>query len=163
MPGHAGTTHTWPVADTTVNQIEDLSWAPDGRYLTYIAGFETGAGIASNPITLNTATLGKAPTRSSWPSTGVPCGVDSATWLGATGRFAVIADCAPAGTYIEVQSSSGKATSTKVPLAGYGCGGADMHPSPDGSKLLISWCDSAFFVAGGSAIRLPQHVVDAAW
>jgi hypothetical protein len=163
MPGHDGTTHTWPVADATVNEIEDLSWAPDGRHLSYIAGFQTGAGIGSNPITLDTATSGKAPTRSSWPSTGVPCGVDSATWLGASGRFAVIADCAPAGAYIEVQPSSGKATGTKVPLAGYGCGGADMHPSPDGSKLLISWCDSAFFVAGGSAIHLAQHVVDAAW
>ena len=163
MPGHDGTTHTWPVANSTVNQIEHLSWAPDGRHLTYIAGFETGAGIGSNPITLDTATLGKAPTRSSWPSTGVPCGVDSATWLGVSGRLAVIADCAPAGAYIEVQPSSGKATSPKVPLAGYGCGGADMHPSRDGSKLLIGWCGSAFFVAGGSAIRLSQHVVDAAW
>jgi len=163
MPGHDGTTHSWPVADDTVNQIEDLSWAPDWRHLTYIAGFETGAGIGSNPITLDTATPGKAPTRSPWPNTGVPCGVNSATWLGASGRFAVIADCAPAGTYIEVQPSSGKPTGTKVPLTGYGCGGADMHPSRDGSKLLIAWCDSAFFVAGGSTIRLPQHIVDAAW
>jgi hypothetical protein len=38
-----------------------------------------------------------------------------------------------------------------------------LHPSRDGSKLLIGWCSSVFFVAGGSAIRLPQYVVDAAW
>ena len=45
LPGHAGTTRQWSVHDPDVNEIKDLSWAPDSRRLTYIAGVDTGAGI----------------------------------------------------------------------------------------------------------------------
>lgn len=95
MPGKSGTTQSWAADDPDVNEFEQLSWAPDGKRLTYIAGSQTGAGIVADPSTLDTTRAGRAPTQSTWPGDFPACPASGAAWLGTSGRFAVVRDCAP--------------------------------------------------------------------
>ncbi len=87
LPGHGGVTRSWQVPPMTL--VTALSWAPDGRHLSYIAGKQTAAGIAGGPVTLDTASrMTTAPTASDWPSaarTGAACVPDAVAWLGRGG------------------------------------------------------------------------------
>jgi len=160
-PGHVGPTQSWPVADDSANEIESLSWAPDGKRLTYIAGFQTGAGIGGDPITLDTSKPGKAPTKSSWNASS-GCDVDGAAWLGSSGRFAVVRDCANP-ELVEVDASTGAPKGPPVSLTNAGCLGPELHSSLDGSRLLLARCSSVSLVIDGKLTSLGAHVIDAAW
>ncbi len=161
MPGHEGDTQTWTADDADVNEIIDLSWAPDGKRLTYIAGSTTGAGIGGEPVTLDTSKAAKAPTRSSWPQQACD-GVGSA-WLGTSGKFAVFDGCVPTALFRTVDVSTGAATGPAVQLPNPGCLQAWVHPSFDGSRSLIAWCSTVYLVADGKVTSLGSHVIDAAW
>jgi hypothetical protein len=161
LPGHQGVGRSWPVVDDTVNEIVSLSWAPDGTRLSYIAGFQTGAGIGGDPITLDTTQPGKAPTRSTW--THHSCGAVGASWLGTSGTFAIVDDCEPNAVFSTVNAASGARSGSAIQLPGQACLAATIHASSDGSRSLIAWCSGVFLVANGSVTSLGAHVIDAAW
>ncbi len=164
MPGHSGQTRSWAVDDDVVNEMIDLSWAPDGKRLTYIAGSQTGAGIGGDPVTLDTSKDGKAPTTSTWTDHSCIGGGVGAAWLGPTGEFAIVQDCADTASAVfrQVDVSSGAPTGPTVQLPGFGCQ-ADVHPSSDGSRSLVAWCTGVYLVGDGKATSLGAHVTDAAW
>ena len=139
----------------------DLSWAPDGKRLTYIAGFQTGGGIGGDPVTLDTSKPGKAPTRSTW--THHACDGVGSAWLGTSGRFAIVDDCMPNALFRMVDASTGAAAGPIVQLPGRACLEAWLHPSSDGSRSLIAWCSGVYLVADGKVTSLGPHVRDAAW
>jgi hypothetical protein len=161
MPGHSGSTQTWTADDVNVNQIDDLSWAPDGTRLTYIAGSETGGGIGGDAITLDTSALGKAPTRSIWSTQY--CGGVAAAWLGTTGRLAVIRDCTNGAVFSEVDLETGAPVGSSIDLPGHGCAQPDIHPSADGSRSLVAWCGVGYLISGHVATPVGDHIADAAW
>jgi hypothetical protein len=161
MPGHAGATRSWIADDININEMIDLSWAPDGKRLTYIAGMQTGAGIAGDPVTLDTSKAAKAPTASTW--THHACGGVGAAWLGTSGKYAIVDDCAPNAVFRTVNVSTGAAAGPTVQLPGHACLEAWVHPSSDGSRSLIAWCGRTYLVAKGSWTALGDHIADAAW
>jgi hypothetical protein len=164
MPGHEAAARSWPVDNPNVNEMISLSWAPDSTHLSYIAGSQTGAGIGGDPSTLDTAgNATEAPTAVAWgPSTG-QCDPDGAVWLGTTGRFATVIDCPPSGTYTEVNPETGATTVAPLTLPNYACLIANIHPSADGTRVLISRCNRVDLVAGGTVAELDPHLTDAAW
>jgi len=165
MPGHASPTRSWPVDDVDVNEMMSLSFAPDGRRLSYIAGSQTGAGIGGDPATLDTSSDAiQAPTSSTWlDNTNQQCLPDGASWLGTSGKFAVVADCPPNDVLKEVNPVTGARTGSDVALPFYGCLDANIHPAADARAMLISRCDRVYLVADGAATALDPHLVDAAW
>ena len=165
MPGHVSPTRSWPVDDVDVNEMMSLSFAPDGRRLSYIAGSQTGAGIGGNPATLDTASdATQAPTAPTWPgNTSEQCVPDGASWLGTSGKFAVVVDCPPNGVLKAVDPMTGARAGTDVALPQHACLDAHIHPAADASAMLISRCDRVYLVAGGAVNALDPHLVDAAW
>jgi hypothetical protein len=161
MPGHSGKTETWPTDDNDVNEIISLSWAPDSSRLAYIAGSQTGAGIGGSPSILDTSKPGKAPTQSTWPaSTG--CDETAVSWLSTA--FAVVEECASTGVaYRRADVTTGASLGPTIALPQVGCGMPPMHPSRDGSNVLIPWCGTLYLISDGAATPIGQHVVDAAW
>jgi hypothetical protein len=131
-----------------------------------IAGVQTGGGIGGNPVTLDTTKPGgSAPTDSAWVSTNGTCDPNGAAWFGSTERFAVVRDCPPNGTFTEVDAATGAVTGVSVLLPHYACLAAAIHPSSDGSKILISRCGQVDFVQDGVVTELDPHIIDAvlAW
>ena len=165
MPGHASPTRSWPVDDVDVNEMMSLSFAPDGRRLSYIAGSQTGAGIGGDPSTLDTASdATQAPTAPTWSgNTSEQCMPGGASWLGTSGQFAVVVDCPPNGVLKTVDPVTDARTTADVALPQYACLDANIHSAADASAMLISRCDRVYLVADGAAIALDPHLVDAAW
>lgn len=161
IPGHAGAMRSWFVDDVNVNEMIDLSWAPDGKRLTYIAGSQTGAGIGGDPVTLDTSTAAKAPTRSTW--THHACDGVGAAWLGTSGKFGIVDDCTPKALFRTVDVATGATAGPTAQLPDRGCLEAWVHPSSDGARSLIAWCSGVYLVANGSWTSLGDHVIDAAW
>jgi hypothetical protein len=160
MPGHSGPTQSWPVDDNDVNEMIDLSWAPDGKRLSYIVGIQTGGGIGGNPSVLDTSKPGKAPTQPTGPNSD--CEAAGATWLGTTGRMAVVTDCAQA-EYREADPTKGAAVGPIIQLPGHGCSAPILNSSSDASKTLVAWCGDLYLISRGTLIDVGQHVADAAW
>jgi hypothetical protein len=165
MPGHASPTRSWPVDDVDVNEMMSLSFAPDGRRLSYIAGSQTGAGIGGDPAILDTTTgATQAPTRSSWlDDANQQCVPDGASWLGTSGKFAVVVDCPPNGVIKTVDPMTGAPAGTDVALPQYACLDANIHPAADAHAMLISRCERVYLVTDGAVTALDSHIVDAAW
>ncbi len=162
MPGHSGSAATWRVGDAA-NEIISLSWAPDDKRLTYLAGLQTGAGIGGAPSTLDTSNPRWAPTTSTWPA-NTGCDETAVSWLGTDGGFAVVEECASTGVaYRRADATTGASLSPTIALPRVGCGMPPMHPSGDGSNVLIPWCGTLYLISDGAATPIGQHVVDAAW
>lgn len=163
MPGHDGTTQAWLADDADINEIISLSWAPDGKRLTYIPGSQTGAGIGGLPTTLDTSKPGKAPTKSTWPP-NVDCDAIGASWLASNGAFGVVEECTSSGVaFYRANAISGPYGAPSVPLPHLGCGMPPLHPSSDGSKVLVPWCGVLYLVSDGVATPVGEHIIDAAW
>lgn len=167
MPGHTGPRRTWTLDPQQVNQVQSLSWAPDNRHLTYIAGTNTGDGISSPPVTLDTATAGQsAPTVSSWPagSRASRCLIDAVGWIGTAGSLGVVENCMGGRReqFVRVNPTTGAATSTPIPVPGSNCLGATLHSSSAGA-VLIGWCGKVFYLHDSSLKLLPGGLTDAAF
>jgi hypothetical protein len=102
-----------------------------------------------------------APTRSTWIHHA--CDGVGAAWLGSSGKFAIIDDCAPNALFRRVDVSSGATTGATEQLPGHACLEAEVHPSADGSRALIAWCGGVYLVGNGKVTPLGAHVADAAW
>ena len=147
LPGHLGDGQTWRLPLTQANLVTSLSWEPDGRHLSYIAGQQSAAGVAGAAVTLDTAIRSSAaPVASTWPAvttSGAACVPDVTAWLGTSGRFAALEECASSGTEILQQTDPVTGTATGRPLVvarHIGCRPAALDPAAKGGNLLISYC-----------------------
>lgn len=166
LPGRPGTAREWVLDDAEANQVASLSWAPDGRRLTYLAGTQTGGGLTANPATLDTALTGRlAPTRSRW-TPAEPClarGAEGVAWLGKTGLIGVVATCADNTTFAAVDPETWATAGPRVDLPGEGCLASYIHPLTDGSRILIARCGHVQLVAGARVTAAAAALRDAAW
>ncbi len=165
MPGHTGPSRLWTIANQYDNDLISLSWAPDSRRLTYIAGTSTGAGMAGNPSTLDTRAPGGTA-----PSTGASagkqgCAVFAGAWLGTTGRFGAIVECPDSSTdrFVEMNPATGVQQPTGPQLPGYGCNVHEIQPLADASRILISQCGSLYVLAGEHITKIDTDLIDAVW
>lgn len=160
MPGHGGTSQSWSVDDKDVNEMISLSWAADDEHLVYVPGSQTGAGISGNPAVLDTSKPGKAPTASTWPNTD--CEAAGVTWLGTTGRMAVVTDCAEA-EYREADPTTGAAIGPTIQIPDNGCAAPRLNSSSDASKVLVARCGELYLISDGTLALIGHHIADAAW
>jgi len=153
-PGHRGAIRFWRIRPHEANDVVSLSWAPDGRRLSYIAGFQTGGGLAGGLETLDTALPGSvAPGLSPWSQASKAsqaksaCTADAAAWLGTTGRLLALEECGDNLTgrgreiVVPVLPSTGRPAGPPLVIAHQlGCGSPGIAPAADGSRALISYC-----------------------
>ena len=168
MPGHLRAGQTWRLPLTRANLVTSLSWAPDGRHLSYVAGQQNEAGVAGAPVTLDTAIRSpSAPVASAWPAvamTSAPCVPDVTAWLGQGGRFAALEACASTRTEILQQTDPITGTATGRPLVvarQIGCRPAALDPAASGDRLLISYC-GIYIDDHGKLTRAPGALTAAA-
>lgn len=175
-PGHHGTSRTWTIPPPS-NLADNLSWAPDGRHLTYAVGVQTGGGIDGYPVTLDTAAPGSvAPGQSGWPLVGkgastaagrAGCPPDVAAWLGGTGQFAALEECDNSQTEVLQRASASDGTTAgpavTIPGAQPGCGGGGaLAPAPAGNPVLITYCGVVYLDDHGRITGLPGGLTAAA-
>jgi hypothetical protein len=174
MPGHGGTTRTWTIPASS-NWVGNLSWAPDGRHLSYAVGFQTGAGIDGYPVTLDTSAPGAvAPGQSNWPVSGkgaattagrAACPPNAGAWLGSTGQFAALEECDSSQTEVlqPADASDGAAAGPAITIPGArpGCPDAALDPAPAGNPVLITYC-GVYLDDHGSITKLPGGLTAAA-
>ena len=144
LPGHVRAGQTWRLPLTRANLVTSLSWAPDGRHLSYIAGQQSEAGA---PVTLDTAIRSpSAPVASAWPALALAdaaCVPDVTAWLGKSGRFVALEACASSGTEVLQQTDpvTGIAAGRPLVVARHiGCRPTALDPAAKGDRLLISYC-----------------------
>jgi len=147
LPGHLGAGQTWRLPLARANLVTSLSWAPDGRHLSYIAGQQNEAGVAGAPVTLDTAIRSSsAPVASAWPAVtkaGSTCVPDVTAWLSKSGRFVALEECASLGTEVLQQTdpATGAAAGRPMVVARHiGCRPATLDPAAKSDRLLISYC-----------------------
>ena len=158
LPGHAAAPHIWTLANPA-NEAISLSWAPGGRQLSYIAGSQTGGGIAGPPSVLDTTGSGStAPSTSSW-STGNTCQPTAAGWL-PDGGFAVVQLCEGRTEYREVDPATGRPTAPAVAIPEVGCLAESLHLTSAG--VLVGVCNHVYWIADGTVSLLPGNLSDAA-
>jgi hypothetical protein len=147
LPGHFRAGQTWRLPLTRANLVTSLSWAPDGRHLSYIAGQQSETGVAGAPVTLDTAIRSSAaPVASAWPAVAMAdaaCVPDVTAWLGTSGRFVALEACAASGTEVlqPTDPVTGTPAGRPVVVARHiGCRAAAIDPAAEGGRLLISYC-----------------------
>jgi len=168
LPGHHGTDRAWRLRSVRANLVTSLSWAPDGRHLSYLPGRPAGAAAAAGPVTLNTArSTSVTPARSSWLSAELPgaaCVPDATAWLVGSGRFAALEKCPASGTEVfqPADASTGAPLGRAVVVARrVGCQAATLDPDPKGSRVLISYC-GIYLDEHGKLTKAPRGLTAAA-
>ena len=147
LPGHRVSRQSWSVPSAQADLVTDLSWSPDGRHLSYLSGKSSASGSPDGPVTFDTAAdVAAAPQLIRWPlamKTGVTCVPLAAAWLGASGRFAVLSQCASTGVIVLQTSVASTGAAVGQPLVvahQLGCGPAALTSNATGSVVLISYC-----------------------
>lgn len=146
LPGHAGAQRSWQVPTGQADLVTGLSWAPDGRHLSYMAGQRASTGTADSPMTMDTAvSVLPPPVRSYWQraiSSGMTCVPVAMAWLGRTGRSAMLEECASTGTVVlQTNASTGAASGQPLVVAHQmGCESPALDPNASGNRILISYC-----------------------
>jgi hypothetical protein len=160
-PGHRSAVRTWRLG-SQVNEAISLSWSPDGRTLSYIAGYQTGAGVYAAPSFLDLDRPGHAaPSTSPWSRhRELSCQPAAVGWISA-GRYAVLDECRPGRTerFRVVHPRSGRGVEPSIRIGKLGCFG-DIHAA--GRVVLVSWCDKVYKIVRHRAILLPDQFSDAA-
>jgi hypothetical protein len=168
MPGHTGASRQWTIADRYDNEVISLSWAPDSRRLTYIAGINTGAGMAGNPSTLDTSLPGDIAPTSAVTGTKADCPVFAGTWLGVTGRYGAIAECPgrsgmPETHFIEIDPITARLIHLGPELPAYGCNENDIDSVADASRILLYHCGKLLLLAGGRIVQIHTSLLAFVW
>lgn len=153
---------TWSADNTDANEIVSLSWNQAGTQLAYIAGLQTGAGIAGNPRFLDVTRSGRtAPADSPWRQSDCPPAV--ASWL-QHDRFAVIFDCGGNGALLQfVNPRTGQPIGSSRAVGESGCLGGGIHPADNTDDVLVSSCDALYLFHNGRVSKLHDDLRDAAW
>jgi hypothetical protein len=146
LPGQAGTQRSWRVPAGPGDLVTGLSWAPDGHHLSYMAGLRATTSTAGSPMTMDTAVrVLPAPVFPHWQramNTGMTCVPVAMAWLGRTGRYAVLEECASTGTVVlQTEAGTGAASGQPLLVAHHvGCEPTALDPNASGSRILISYC-----------------------
>ncbi len=168
LPGHRLSRQSWSVPPAQADLVTDLSWSPDGRHLSYLAGQSSASGAPDGPVILDTAAnAAAAPHLARWPlamKTGLTCVPRAAAWLGTSGRFAVLSECVNSGV-VELETSdasTGAAVGRPLVVAHQlGCGPAALNSNAAGSVVLISYC-GVYLDNRGRLTREPAGMTTAA-
>jgi hypothetical protein len=133
----------WELPAAQGNWITDLSWAPDGRHLTFTPGEQTGAGAGSAGATLDTQAPGTL--LPDIPRPFVPladgCTITRRIWLGLTGKQAVYAECAPKSLdseLVPVTPGTTRPTGPAVRFPFQGNADEELSTTPDGHVLVAA-------------------------
>ena len=170
MPGHRGTIRNWHPLRGDTGEFVSLSWAPDGRRLSYIAGFESG-GLVGAVRTLDTSAPGwAAPSVNAVsPALGRRCRPDAIAWLGTTGRLDALQECGNPVTgrgreiLLPVNPETGMAAGAARTLASsLGCAEPWLASSPNGSAVLIGYC-TTFLIDHGRLSQVHGGLIAAAF
>jgi hypothetical protein len=146
LPGHSGTQRSWRGPAGPADLVTGLSWAPDGRHLSYMAGLRATTSTANSPLTMDTAVrVLPAPVFPRWQramNTGMTCVPVAMAWLGRTGRYAVLKECASTGTVVlQTEGATGTAAGQPLVVAHQlGCKPAALDPDASGNRILVSYC-----------------------
>jgi hypothetical protein len=168
LPGHAGAQRSWQVPTAQADLVTGLSWAPDGRHLSYMAGQRASNGTADSPMTMDTAVSAlPTPAPSHWQramNTGMTCVPVAMAWLGRTGRYATLEECASTGTVVlQMNASTGAASGQPVVVAHQmGCEPAALDPNASGDRILISYC-GVYLDDHGKLTRASDAITTAAF
>ena len=147
LPGHVRAQRSWSVPTAQADLVTGLSWAPDGRHLSYMAGQRAVTGTAASLMTMDTAvSVLPSPAVPRWPweiNTDITCMPVAMAWLGRTGRYAVLDECPSSGTAVMRVTDAGTGVAARQPLVvahQVGCKPAALDPNPAGNRILISYC-----------------------
>jgi len=173
LPGQAGSQRSWSVPTAQADLVTGLSWSPDGRHLSYTAGQRAVTGSMGGPMTMDTAvSVLPAPVLPQWRlamNTGMTCVPVAMAWLGRTGRYVVLEECASTGTVVlqTAVASTGAAAGQPIVVAHHaGCKAAALDPNPSGSRILISNCGIGIYLIyldnHGKLARIPGRLTAAA-
>jgi hypothetical protein len=154
---------SWSMDPATENDIASLSWAPDSRQLTFIAGDNTGDGVGGQPITFDTRTTSvQAPRLTVYPRPP-RCDYSAAAW--SEGILYAVGYCGggparvSAVRYFQPRSPE---RPTAVTIAPRDCLDGGLQVTPGTSMLLLRWCGQVYRVDGGRVQLLPGNFSDAA-
>ena len=168
LPGHSGARRSWNVPAAQADLVTGLSWAPDGRHLSYMAGRRAVTGTAASPVTMDTAvSVLPAPLTSRWPlvmNKRMSCVLVAMAWLGKTGRYVVLEECASTSTVVLQTADASTGAPAGQPLVvshQVGCGPAALDPDASGSRILIT-CGSIYLDDHGKLTRAPGRLTAAA-
>jgi hypothetical protein len=147
LPGRQVAGQSWSVPSAQADLVTDLSWSPDGRRLSYLAGQSASQGSAAGPVILDTsAKVAAAPQLARWAltmKTGLTCVSRAAAWLGTSGEFAVLSECTSTGLVVLQTSDASTGAAVGQPIVvthRTGCGPAALNSNATGSTVLISYC-----------------------
>lgn len=168
LPGHSGARRSWNVPSAQADLVTGLSWAPDGRHLSYMAGRRVVTGTAASPVIMDTAvSVLPAPVTSRWPlamNTRMSCVLVAMAWLGRTGRYVVLEECASTATVVLQTADARTGAAAGPPLVvahQVGCGPAALDPDASGSRILIT-CYGIYLDDHGKLTRAPGRLTAAA-
>ena len=163
----SGTVTTFGPTFTPDRPVTGLAVSPDGTQVV-LALMQAFAGGPPAELMLLAMPGHQSATRR-WTlddpdrDMGGQCEPDGATWIPASGAFAIVRDCPPNGTYTVVDADTGAPVGAPVTLPSYACLAADLHPSFDGRKMLISRCDRVELVSDEGVSELDSHLTDVAF
>jgi hypothetical protein len=131
MPYHVGyQLHDWILASSTL-MVHSLSWAPDGKYLTYVAG--------GRAITIDILAYGRvAPVTSGWPAPMKSgCQLLAGTWQDSTGDYLALERCSSGTRMLAVNYLTGAPEGPATRFPG-NCPALVLDPAPTGNEVLVS-------------------------
>jgi hypothetical protein len=168
LPGNHVKRRSWSVPSEQADLVTALSWSPDGRHLSYLTSQTAIPGSADGPVVLDTAAKRvPVPQLARWTmamKSGTACLPQAASWLGTSGRFAVLSECASTGEAVLQWSDTGPGTEVGQPLVvahSIGCADASLNSNASGSKVLISYC-GVYLDDRGRLSRQPSGLTAAA-
>jgi len=173
LPRHQGTVRSWRLRYVRGTLVTSLSWAPDGRHLSYLPARRPAARTRTGgPVTLDVARRVPVMPDSSGEPPAVPlragCVLDATAWLGTSGRFVALEHCASSGPEVLKRTDArsgartGRALVVAMPRRRRGCGTPALDPNATGSRLLISYC-GIYLDQHGTLTRLPGGLKAAAF
>jgi hypothetical protein len=173
LPRHRGSARSWRLRSVRGTLVTSLSWAPDGRRLSYLPARRPAARTrASGPFTLDVAQHAPALP----PSSGAPpavmaragCVLDATAWLGTSGKFGALEHCARSAAEVLQRTGArsgakaGPALAVARPGGRTGCGTPALDPNSTGNRVLISYC-GIYLDQRGTVTRLPGGLKAAAF
>jgi hypothetical protein len=169
LPGHRGHDRSWRLRSVRASVVTSLSWAPDGRRLSYLRGQQRPTRMSiRGPVTLQvTGRAAAGSARLGWPSVAIRssgCVPDVTAWLGRSGRFAALEHCAGKRSEVlqpaDPRTALGAGRATVVARRAR-CGSAALDPSPAGGAVLISYC-GIYLYQHGKLTKVPGGLTAAA-
>jgi len=170
LPRHRGSARSWRLRSVRGTLVTSLSWAPDGRHLSYLRARRRQASPRTRgPFTLDVgrhAAAMQAAVLS--PLAVMPrpgCVLDATAWLGTGGSFGALKHCAGRGAEVLQRTGAGSGARAGRALAMPGgrreCGTPALVPDATGNRVLIRYC-GIYLDQHGTLTRLPGSLKAAA-